>query len=233
MSNANKKMTVINHVKNYYLSSRNFRELVLYKLLALRLQIAVDSNGSNPKKKYYFDLPAAEVIDFFRIFSINRKTLGCVFCTNTDPFTQILIILTASLLCMKDDAIAKEAYLLLLAKIWNDTVDKYFPTSIDPRIMDRVIENKLTGKHLFKQYRTPYRVLAEHFMPELLKKYGPEVVADPVNRTLQLLNQAKGRIDQIFEAKWVIDIDTGERRYYAGLVPLYRDMEKEMKKLAA
>jgi hypothetical protein len=233
MSHANKKMNLIKHVSKTCLNSKNFRDLVAYKLRALRLQLTVDSGGDAPKKKYRFDLPEKEVTDFFRLFSINQQKLGCVFCTNADPFSQILLVLTSAGLCMNDEDIAKEAYVLLLAKLWNDHADMYFPMGINANIMDRVIKEKLGLKHLLKRHQTPYRVLVEHFMPELLKKYRCEVVADPVNKTAQLLNQAKRRIDQLFESNWLIDGDTSKWRPCAGLVPLYREMEAEIKKKAA
>ena len=232
MSNGIKKINLINYIINSCLSNCNFHDLIAYKLSAMRLQITVDSDGDNPKKKYRFDLPEAEVLDFFRLLSMNRQKIGCVFCS-TDPYTQVLLMLTSSGLQMNDESIAKESYFLLLAKVWNNHFNMYFPTGIDVKIMDKVIEKKMMGKHLLKKYKTPYQVLANHFVPELINKYGTIVVADPVNKTKQLLNQAKRRIDQMFEANWVIDINTRRPRFFTGLVPLYRKMEIEMENKAA
>ena len=133
---------------------------------------------------------------------------------------------------MQDETIAKESYPLILAKIWNNAVDMYFPAGINPMIMDRVIKEKLCTKHLLREYKTPYRLLVEHYTPELLKTYGSEVAADPVNKTWLLFNHGKRRIDQIFESSWGIDTETGQRQTWTGLVALYKAMEAEMKKAA-
>ncbi|MFZ4438828.1 MAG: hypothetical protein ACOYOS_10405, partial [Syntrophales bacterium] len=228
-----RKMNLINHVMKICLSNKNFRDLVLYKLRALRLQITVDSGGDAPKKKYRFDLPEEDVKDLFRLFSLNRSKLGCIFCTNADPFSQILLILTAAAICISDQDVAKESYTLLLCKLWNDHSNMYFPSGIDAVVMDRVIKEKLCMKHLLKKYRTPYRLIEEYFMPELLKKYKYAVVADTVNNTAQLLNQAKRRIDQLFESNWIIDNKTSNWRPCAGLVPFYEEILAEIKKKAA
>jgi hypothetical protein len=232
VNNAIKKMNLINHITDTCQGSRNFRDLVVYKLRALRLQITVDSGGDAPKMKYRFKLPEVEITDIFRLFSISRHKLGCTFCSASAPSNQILLPLTSAALSMHDETIAEESYLLITAKLWNDAADMYFPTGIDPRIMDRVIKERLGTKHLLREYKTPYRLLAEHYVPGLLKKYGGEVAADPVNKTWLLFNHGKRRIDQIFESSWGIDKETGQRKTSSGLVLHYKTMDAAIKKKA-
>lgn len=228
-----KAAQLINYTTNKLQTTPHLTDLLRYKLYSMRLRIQIESGILNPLNKHYFNLPIAEVQTLFTDLSINPQRVGQVFCTSHDKYSQILLLLTSVGLLKSDKLIYQNALFLLLAKVWNDAADQYFPAGIDAAVMDKVIDKKLWGQHLLKKYKTPYNMLVNHFLPTLLNKYGAIVIADPSHRTNKLYTQGKMRLDQLFQNNWVIDYETGGRRYFTGLVPMYEELEAEIKKLAA
>jgi hypothetical protein len=232
ISNQNNAKQLIDHTTKMLSTAPHLQELMRYKLHSMCQQIQIASGIPNPSKEFYFDLPKAEVISLYKNLSLNPLKIGRVFCSSTDRYSQILLLLTCAGLLKSDDAISKNAFFLRLAKAWNDAVDKHFPDGIDANIMDKVIEKKLGLKYLLKIHRTPFNLIASHFLPMLLNTYGGPIIADPVHKTNKLFTQANMRLDQVFQNNWVVDFETGDRRYFTGLVPMYEEMEAEIKKKA-
>jgi len=224
---------LINYAPNKLQTTPHLADLLRYKLYSMRQEIQLKSGIPNPTQKFYFTQPTATVLSLFKDLSINPQRVGNVFCSSSDRYSQALLLLTSVGLLKSDKSMTQNAFFLLLAKVWNDAVDEYFPGGIDASIMDKTIDKKLCLKHLLKTHRTPYNMIEKHFLPTLLNTYSAMVIADPAYKTNKLVTQAKMRMDQVFQHNYVIDIHTGKPRYFTGLVPAYKEMETELKKLAA
>ena len=86
----------------------------------------------------------------------------------------------------------------------------------DPNIMKYVIQNMLSNKFHASKHDSPLQLLANYFVPTLLKKYGPEIKNNS-SKLRNIFMQSYSRIYQLFSQQPRIDPATGEKKATGGL----------------
>lgn len=135
-----------------------------------------------------------------------------------DPYYHILLLVIYYSLRNNDELLSQKALLIILYKMWNGIKYRYIKFC-DKRIMNYVVENMLTGKHLASKYTDPYELLANHFVPSLLKKYGSAILNDP-RELKRLFSQSHNRLRQMFVHNVRMNAETGVKQG-RGLLDIY------------
>lgn len=136
-----------------------------------------------------------------------------------DPFYHVLLLLVFHGLKTKQDVFVNHAMLLILSKLWNGRKSDFIKYC-DERVMRYVTTNMISAKHLIHTHTTPLNLLSNYFVPTIIKKYGPEILKDPL-RLKNLFMQSYARIYQIFSQNVRINPKTGTKEASGGLAPMY------------
>ena len=115
--------------------------------------------------------------------------------------------------------------LILLVKMWNGRRQDFLPYC-NPAVMKYVVQNMLSNKFHAAKYDSPLQLLANYFVPTLLKKYGPEIKTD-LSKLKNIFMQSYSRIYQIFSQQPKINPQTGEKKATGGLATLYYKAHNE------
>ena len=144
-----------------------------------------------------------------------------------NPYYHILLLCIVYGVRKHNESIKKAAMAALLFKIWNGR-KIHFVKYCNPDVMRYVIAN-LSGKYLARKYDSPVTLIIQYFVPTLLSKYGPWVDVE-VHGTKRILEQAWGRVEQLFVSNYAPDLLTGTNKARSGLsVAYYNAKEKGMK----
>ena len=230
----NKKAAIIiADVTNNLNKYKNLHISISTALYARCLEIEIDSGGDDPRYKYHFNQPETDVLSFYDTLKIDQAKVGQIFWAVNDPYTDVLLTLTASGLTIPDELMARTAFFLILAQLWNLAVGRYIPEGIDDAVMRQVINKKMALRDLLKKHQTPFYLLADHVMPNQLDRFRNEVVADPARVTNLLYTDTSRRIDHLFRANYIVtDIKAKQRRYFTGIEPFYRQIQAELMEAA-
>jgi len=213
--------TIINNLIKKVQDDQTLHDLIAWKLCAVCLKM--ESYQHNDLNKYYFKLPVSEVLSFSETLEINIKN-PFPFWAGGDEYYRSTMILASIGLSISDDSIARNSCHLMLAKTWNNIIDKNFPVIFNTSIMDMIIRDRLTPHHLLKK-RNLYDLIGRYYVPTILRKYGRDVVDNPIENASLLITQGYARIYQIFHGTKGSGTDS--------IVKLYKNIEEEIKKKAA
>jgi len=129
---------------------------------------------------------------------------------HSDPYYIFNLAVIAALLYLakkEQDPQKRKLYIqmaqiplfLILVKLWNGRLKRYFTVKCNPQIMKCVIKNKLSEKSLLKKYDNPLELITMYFVPTLFSKYALEFYKTlDVEKLKALFKQSWNRIDQIF-----------------------------------
>ena len=143
----------------------------------------------------------------------------------SDEFYHILMLLIYYGLKQNKDIFANHALLLMLLKIWNGR-KKDFIQFCDVKTMTYVVTHMVSKKHAVSKYDSPMNLLANYFVPTLLKKYGPMIKRKPED-TKRLFMQSWSRIRQLFSQNPIRNQQTGKNEAQGGLAFLYYKAKNE------
>lgn len=179
---------------------------------------------------FKFNLPMTGVkklynlmdIDEKEVFNAYKKDWGRGAMTNqmhSDPYYQILLLITYYGIKENKEHLYKNAMLLCLMKIWNGRKVRYIKYC-DKKIMKYVTTYMVTKKHGVSKFDSPISLLHDHYVPTLFKKYAPEIKRNPI-RLKALFEQMYSRINQLFVFNPRTNLTTGKKEAQGGLLPLY------------
>lgn len=184
---------------------------------------------------FKFTLPITPVQNLFTLLKLDPTATAKSFQEDwkypshanmyNDSYYHILLLLAYYGLKKNDQQLVNNALFILLQKLWNGRKYHYIKYC-DKRVMNYVVNHLVSKKHMVSKYDSPLLLLRDYFVPTLLKKYGPEILRDPI-RLKQLFMQSWARIDQMFAFNPRIDIETGLKRAQGGLLPLYMKAREE------
>lgn len=143
----------------------------------------------------------------------------------SDSYYQILLLLLYYGLKSGNRALVNNSLLLILIKMWNGRRQKFFPFC-NPATMKYVAQNMLSKKFHAAKYESPLQLIANHFVPTILKKYGTEIKND-LAKLKVLFMQSYSRIYQIFSQQPKIDVESGAKKATGGLAALYYKAHSE------
>ena len=231
----NKKAAImISDVINNLNKDKNLHSFVTRYLHTRCLNVEIESGGYNPRCRYRFNKPETDVLSLYETLKIDQTKVGQIFWAVNDPYSDVLLTLTAAGLKIQDELLASAAFFLILAQLWNQTVDRYIPEGIDEIIMLEAMDKKMTLKDQLKRHKTPLYLLADYLLPKQFNQFSTGVVADPARMTNLLYTDTCRRIERIFRANYILtDIKANKRRYFTGIEPYYRQMQAELVKAAA
>ncbi len=198
-------------------NDQNLHEQIAYKLYALCQRM--ESCEHNEQNRFYFQLPVPEVLSFSETLGIDEET-GPVFWAGGDEYYRLTMALTSIGLSISDNSIARNAYQLMLARLWNNIIDKSLPEGINTSTMDIVIKERLSQQHLLKK-RTIYDLIGRYYVLTILRKYGRDVTDNPRENAGLLLSQGRDRIYRIFHGNVPFAPNSAVR--------LYKEVEAEIK----
>ncbi len=144
---------------------------------------------------------------------------------NITSYYHILMLLIYYGLKQNKEIFANHALLLMLLKIWNGR-KKDFIQFCDVKTMNYVITHMVSRKHAVSKYDSPMNLLANYFVPTLLKKYGPMIKRKPED-TKRLFMQSWSRIRQLFSQNHKRNPKTGKNEAQGGLAFLYYKAKRE------
>jgi len=184
---------------------------------------------------FKFTLPMAGVLKLYKIIGIDqidvynayKKDWGMGAMKNamhSDPYYQILLLLTYYGLMGKKEHIYKNAMMCCLMKVWNGRKVRYIKYC-DKKIMKYVVTHMITKKHSVSKYDSPISLLHDYHVPKLIFKYGPEIKRNSF-KLKRLFEQMYSRINQIFMFNPRRNITTGKNEAQGGLLPLYMKAHK-------
>jgi hypothetical protein len=179
---------------------------------------------------FKFTLPITGVLKLYdiigfekkEIYDAYRKDWGAGAMSNSmhsDPYYQILLLIVYYGLKEKKEHFYKNAMMCVLMKIWNGRKVRYIKYC-DKKIMRYVTTHMVTKKHSVSKYDSPISLLHDYYVPTLTKKYGPEIVRNPI-KLKRLFEQMFSRINQLFIFNPRKNLVTGKSEAQGGLLPLY------------
>lgn len=119
-----------------------------------------------------------------------------------------------------NEDIYKNAFLLILFRLWNGRVTHSFPRNCNPDIMNYVTNVMMNKKFYANKFPTPLELITNHFAPKLLTKYKDTLIKDSFNTKI-VFERSFGRLRQIFRHDPVPNLIDGTTNYSSGLQPLY------------
>lgn len=184
---------------------------------------------------YKFGLPIVAVQSLYKkiktspaqVEEIFRQSWGYPKNTKmySDPYYQILLLMLFYGLRTNNKGFVNSSLLLILIKLWNGRRQEFLPFC-NPNVMKYVTQNMLSNKFHAAKHDTPLSLLANYFVPSLLKKYGDAVKNDPMKLKV-LFSQAYTRIFQLFYQQPKINPTTGKKESTSGLAALYYKAHSE------
>ena len=196
------------------------------------------SMGSDEGFCFKFNLPLTQVNKLFSIVDIDPQDLDDAFTSDWklpirkeearmyhDSYYQILLLLVFYGIKERDPKFSDNAMLVFLFKVWNGRKTRYLKFC-DKNVMKYVVSNMCNNRHLFAKFDSPLSLLKDHFVPTLLKKYGPMASRDP-KKLQALFSQSWVRINQIFAQSFRTDIKSGKKYAQAGILPMYMEAKKQ------
>ena len=184
-------------------------ELKKNPLITQKLQNIVRETHSIQVDQGYcasFDIPEKQVKELIELVGLNEDELKEIFDKELgfpkdtkmygNPYYHILLLLYYVYKKLRMDRPAKMALYLILIRVWNGRKYKYIKYC-NTKIMEYVIQNLITRRHLASKYRTPSELISVYFVTTLDKKYGSLVLSDYKKLKL-LFNQCFVRIDQLY-----------------------------------
>lgn len=179
---------------------------------------------------FKFTLPMAGVLKLYKIIDIDQKDVYNAYkkdwgtgamrnAMHSDPYYQILLLITYYGLLQNKEHLYKNAMMCCLMKVWNGRKVRYIKYC-DKKIMKYVVTHMVTKKHSVSKYDSPISLLHDYHVPKLVFKYGPEIRRYPI-KLKRLFEQMYSRINQIFMFNPRRNITTGKNEAQGGLLPLY------------
>ncbi|MFZ4439196.1 MAG: hypothetical protein ACOYOS_12260 [Syntrophales bacterium] len=225
---------VISEVTSKLNKFKNLHSSISATLYARCLEIEIESGGNNPRYRYQFNSPDPDVLDLYETLKLDQTKVGKLFWAVDDPYADILLTLTAAGLKIQDELMARTAFFLILARLWNRAVDKDIPEGIDHAVMREAMEKHMTLQNPLKKHKTPFYLLTDHLLPKQLDQFRNGVVSDPARVTNLLYTDTCRQIEHLFRGNYImLNIKAKTRRYFTGIEPFYRQMEAELMKAAA
>jgi hypothetical protein len=142
-----------------------------------------------------------------------------------NPYYLILLLLIVYGLQTKNDIITENSLILILTKIWNGRLKHYFPKFCDPDVMRYVISNLSKRQH-FKKYKSPIELIINRMCPKLLDKYGQHIAVNPLE-IKRLFDQSWNRMYEYFIQDKRLNLKTGSKEVFGGIVTKYNDAYKK------
>jgi hypothetical protein len=169
-------LNVIKDVIKKFEDNPILKALVEYMLYALCRQISRESMRWTDQSDYYFSLPEAKVLEFYKVLKIELPKNRGKFEAGHSPVKEILSLLTAVGISMSDSYITKYGTILLMANDWNRRLSKIFPPGSNAKIMRQGIDDKDSDlKRLLIKYKKPYKVLIRHAVPLFIAQHAPKL----------------------------------------------------------
>lgn len=178
---------------------------------------------------FKFTVPETVVLKFYTRLNLDQKVSSQAFTEEwghpsnakmfSDPYYQMLSILIYWGLVNKKDNFTKNAFMLMMMKLWNGRKHRYLKFC-DKRVMKYVVTHMTNNKHKVSKFETPVTLLKDYFAPSILEKYAPEILKSP-RMMKRLFEQAHSRIRQIFVFNMRTNVETGKSEALGGLLPMY------------
>lgn len=182
-----------------------------------------------------FQLPLSSVNGIYRKFKYTPGEIEPAFRNDwaypknahmySDSYYQMLLLIMYIGFMHNNKSLINNSLLLILIKLWNGRRQEFIPYC-NPNVMRYVITNMLNNKFHASKYDTPLALLANYFVPSLLKKYEDVVKSDP-SKLKVIFSQAYTRIFQLFYQQPKINPVTGKKESTSGLAALYYKATEE------
>ncbi|MFZ4439198.1 MAG: hypothetical protein ACOYOS_12270 [Syntrophales bacterium] len=219
-------------VKNNLKRDADMRRSVVRIIGTQVLDIEVDSSGNDPRFKYLFNLQEPCIISLYDTLKLEEPESNNLFPSIADSFTNILMLLTAVGIKMRDNLLVHHAFFLVLAKTWNLAVGEHFPEGIDDSLFEIAIDT--SHDEMLKKYQTPFNLLTAYMLPNLLEQCIQTEAIIPMEAVDKLHVEAYRQIDNLFRRKYIVlDSETKQRRSINGIGPFYREVDAQLKDTAA
>lgn len=229
-------------IKKYYedkvspiLQDKTKEQLVNTELARLVTNAYTQNMQSDESFCFKFSIPLSSVNNLYTSLGLNPADVSTAFksdwggekisAMHKDSYYQILLLLIYHAIIKKRDVIAQNALMLILIKIWNGRVGKFFPWC-DKKIMKYVVSTMMTNRHSISKYENPVTLLKNNLVPTLLSKYAPEIRLDP-GKLKRLFEQSYARIFQLFIFNKKVNLKTGESEAQGGLLALYMKAHRD------
>lgn len=219
---------LLKHIETKVAENPSLFQNLKIELTAITRSVYADAITQNVGYCMTFKIPETQVLNLLNIVDLDPDDVRETFIADwkvprdaymvTNIYYHTLLLFLTYGLRKKDEAIQKNALTLILIKIWNGRRIRFI-RYCNPDIMRYVIAN-LNGKYNARKYDSPMIMILQHFVPTLIKKYGPRIEADPT-ATKTLFNQSWVRFTQTFLSRKVVDLETGFKYGKSGLAPLY------------
>jgi hypothetical protein len=221
-------ITVKSNLKQYV----DMRSLVIRTIGKQVLDIEVDSSGDYPRSRYLFELEEPGIISLYDTLKLEKSESDNLFPSVADSFTNLLMLLTAVGIRMRDNLLAHKAFFLVLAKTWNLAVGEHFPEGIDDSLLEMAID--MSQDEMLKKYQTPFNLLTGYMLPKLLDPYTQTKGINAMGVVDLLHIEAYRQIDNLFRRQYIVlDSETKQRRCINGIGPFYREVDASLKKTVA
>ena len=114
-------------VKSRLREDANLRRGILRTIGTQVLDIEVDSSGTDPCSRYLFNLPEPGIISLYATLRLDESENNNLFPSIADSYINLLMLLTAVGVSLKDNLLPHKAFFLVMAKTWNIAVGEHFP----------------------------------------------------------------------------------------------------------
>ena len=225
---------LLEHIDNVVSQNPSVFQTLKMELTSITRSVYAEAITQNVGYCMTFKIPETQVLNLLDIVNLDKHDVKETFISDwnvprdaymvTNVYYHTLLLFLAYGLRKKDESLQKNAVTLVLIRIWNGRRIRFI-RYCNPDVMRYVIAN-LNGKYNARKYDSPIIMILQHFVPTLIKKYGPRIEKDPT-ATKTLFSQAWVRLTQTFNSRKVVDLETGEKYGLSGLAPLYYDASKK------
>ena len=165
-------------------------------------------------------------IDPIRVLNAYKKDWGSVLTSmHKDSYYQILLLILYYAIQNNKQPLAENALTIILMKIWNGRKHRMLKYC-DKRVMNYVVNNMMTNRHVINKYDNPLSLIKDYFVPTLLKKYAPEIKQD-IGKLKRIFEQCYARIFQLWTQNARMNLQTNKKEAQNGILPLYIKAKQE------
>lgn len=228
MSTGQRIESLLQHIETQLSNDSQLLKQIQLELSKISRQVYADAIAQTTGYCMTFKIFESAVFDLLKLVKLELDEVKQSFIEDwkvpanaymvCNVYYHILLLFMILGLRKKNESIQRDSLTLILIKLWNGRRIRFI-RYCNPDVMRYVIAN-LNGKYNARKYESPMMMILQHFVPTLLKKYGPRIEADP-KATKTLFDQSWVRFTQTFNSRKVVDLETGVKKGKSGLAPLY------------